>query len=173
MKIFLTAWLWGFAVMVVAAPLAIPTNAPARIELKDQFDVPQRLIFPTTNITFLTIADRRGAEQIAGWVGPVKQRFANRVDIRGLADVSTVPKFLRGMIRQQFQKSLTYPIMLDWSGDVVNAFTYVPNQVTVLVLDERGRILIRLTDVATEPQLQEVYATLDRALAQRQVRGKP
>ena len=43
-------------------PQPIPTNAPACIELRDQFDSPQRLTFPATNLVVLTIADKTGAE---------------------------------------------------------------------------------------------------------------
>ena len=173
MRIFLTTLLCGFALAAAAAPSVVPTNAPSHIELNDQFDVPQTLSFPTTNITLLTIADHKGSEQIAGWIAPVKQRFGTRLDIRGLADVSPVPRFLRGMIRKQFQKAQSYPVMLDWSGDVVNAFNYVPDQGNVLVLDGRGRILKRLVGAATETALQELYAVLDHALASRDASRQP
>ena len=105
MKIFLITLLCGFALAALAAPAVVPTNAPARIELNDQFDLPQTLSFPTTNITLLTIADHKGSEQIAGWIAPVKQRFGTRLDIRGIADLSPVPRILRGMVRKQFQKA--------------------------------------------------------------------
>ena len=173
MRIILTTLLCGFALATVAAPTVVPTNAPARIELNDQFDVPQTLSFPTTNITLLTIADHKGSEQIAGWIAPVKQRYGTRLDIRGIADVSPVPRILRGMIRRQFQKAQSYPVMLDWSGDAVNAFTYVPDRVNVLVMDGRGRILTRLTGAANEPALQELYGVLDRALASRDASRQP
>ena len=167
MRIFTALLLCGLVAVARAAPPVVPTNAPARIELNDQFDVPQQLSFPTTNITLLTIADHKGSEQIAGWIAPVKQRFGTRVDIRGLADLSPVPRILRGMIRRQFQKAQSYPVMLDWSGDAVKAFTYVPDQVNVLVMDGSGRILTRLTGAANEPALRELYAVLDHALARR------
>ena len=142
----------------------IPTNAPACIELNDQFDAPQKLSFPTTNITFLTIADHKGSEQIAGWVAPVKQRFGSRVDIRGIADVSPVPRFMHGIIRKQFQKAQAYPVMLDWSGDAVKAFTYEEDKANVLVLDGHGRILKRLAGAADESSVRELCATLEAAL---------
>ncbi|MEK7781867.1 MAG: hypothetical protein AAB370_10255, partial [Verrucomicrobiota bacterium] len=63
------------------------TNAPACIELPDQFEKPQKLSFPKTNLTVLTIADRKGSEQIAAWVEPVAKKFGTRVDVRGIADV--------------------------------------------------------------------------------------
>ena len=164
MKSFLAAIFSFLALSLNAALTPVPTNAPAYIELNDQFDAPQKLSFPTTNITFLTIADHKGSEQIAGWVAPVKQRFGSRVDIRGIADVSPVPRFLHGMIRKQFQKAQSYPVMLDWSGDTVKAFTYVEDKANVLVLDGRGRILKRLAGAADETLLRELCDTLDAAL---------
>ena len=165
MKNFAAAILIFLVLRLNAAPLSVPTNAPACIELNDQFDVPQKLSFPTTNITFLIIADHTGSEQIAGWVAPVKQRFGTRVDIRGIADVSPVPRFLRGMIRKQFKKAQSYPVMLDWSGDAVKAFTYVEDEANVLVLDGHGRILKRLAGVADDASIRELFAVLDAALA--------
>jgi hypothetical protein len=173
MRIFLTIFLCGIGWAAAAAQLVIPTNAPARIVLNDQFEVPQTLSFPSTNITLLTIADHKGSEQIAGWIAPVKQKYGARLDIRGIADLSPVPRLLRGMIRKQFQKAQSYPVMLDWSGDAVNAFTYVPDQVNVLVIDESGKILIRLTGAANDAALQKLYEVIDRALASREALSKP
>ena len=148
-------------------PSITPTNAPSSIELHDQFGAPQTLSFPATNVTLLTIADKKGSEQIASWVAPLKQRFGKRIDIRGLADVSTVPRPLRGMIRRKFQKFQTYPVMMDWSGEAVKAFTYVPDKANVLVLDGRGQILQRISGEANPKAVQDLCAAIDRALVNR------
>lgn len=150
-----------------SGPSIIPTNAPSLIELHDQYDVPQTLSFPATNITLLTIADRKGSEQVASWITPLKQRFGKRIAIRGLADVSTVPRPFRGLVRKKFQKLQSYPVMLDWSGNTVKAFTYVPDKVNVLVLDERGQILKRISGEANPDALQELFAAIDDALVHR------
>ena len=148
-------------------PSSTPTNAPSRIELHDQFDALQTLSFPATKVTLLTIADKKGSEQIAGWVAPLKQRFGKRIDIRGLADVSTVPRPLRGMVRMRFQKSQAYPVMMDWSGKAVKAFTYVPDKANVLVLDAHGQILKRISGEANPQAVQDLCAAIDRAQANR------
>ena len=145
-------------------PSITPTNAPSSIELHDQFDAPQTLSFPATNVTLLTIADKKGSEQVPGWVTPLKQRFGKRIDIRGLADVSTVPRPFRGMVRKKFQKLQTYPVMLDWSGEAVKAFTYVPDKANVLVLDGHGQILKRINGEANPKAVQDLCAAIDRAL---------
>jgi hypothetical protein len=148
-------------------PPSTPTNAPSSIELHDQFDAPQTLSFPATNVTLLTIADKKGSEQVAGWVAPLKQRFGKRIDIRGLADVSAVPRLLRGMVRKKFQRLQTYPVMLDWSGAAVKAFTYVPDKANVLVLDGHGQILKRISGEANPKAVQDLCAAIDRALINR------
>jgi hypothetical protein len=154
-----------------AAPQAessiTPTNAPSSIELHDQFDAPQKLSFPATNVTLLLIADKKGSEQINGWIRPLTERFGKRIEVRGLADVSTVPRPLRGMVRMRFQKSQTYPVMMDWSGEVVRAFTYVPDKANVLVLDGHGHILKRLSGEANPSAVQALCDAIDRALAGR------
>ncbi len=143
----------------------IPTHAPAVLVLRDQFDAPQTLAFPTTNITFLTIADRTGSAQLAGWIAPVEHRFGKRIDIRGIADVSAVPRVLRSLVRKKFRELQTYPVMMDWTGDAVKAFNYVPDRANVLVLDGRGWILLRCNGPATGHQLQALYAAIDAARA--------
>jgi hypothetical protein len=171
MKQFLSLLFVTVAIGVSAAPQSessiIPTNAPSSVELHDQFDAPQKLSFPATKVTLLTIADRKGSEQIAGWVAPLQLRFGTQIDIRGLADVSKVPRPLRVMVRLRFQKLLTYPVMLDWSGEAVNAFTYVPDKANVLLLDKRGRILERISGKACEKSVQDLCAAIDRTLANR------
>jgi len=169
MKLSLAIFMLAAAMRLHAAPPTetprVPTHAPAVIELRDQFDAPQKLSFPTTNVTLLTIADKNGSEQIPGWIAPLKQRFGPRIDIRGIADVSAVPWPLRNWVRKKFQKVQSYPVMMDWSGDAVKAFTYVPDQANVLVLDRRGQIIKRLSGAATQPSVQEVFVAIDRALA--------
>ena len=141
------------------------TNVPAKIELSDQFEAKQSLVFPTTNLTFLVIADKTGSEQLAAWVAPVKEKFGNSVAIVGIADVSAVPRPMRGMVRKKFKKAQAYPVMLDWSGDTVKQFAISPNQANVLLVDYRGNILKRMTGKATAAAIKELCETIEQNLA--------
>ena len=169
MKVVCSMLLVMLACRAIAAPITeaavLPARAPALLVLRDQFDLPQTLAFPSTNIVFLTIADKAGSEQLAGWIAPVKHRFGERINIRGIADVSPVPRLLRSLVRKKFRELQTYPVMMDWTGAAVKAFTYVPAQANVLVVDGRGQILLRTSGPATERALQELCAVIDRALA--------
>ena len=144
---------------------ALPTNAPTRIELRDQYDTVQTLTFPTTNITVLTIADKRGAEQIADWIALLKSRYAGRIQIRGLADVGGAPGFVQGKIRRKFQESHKYPVMLDWTGKVCAQLGYEKGVANILILGHDGAILGRSTGPATERAGAEFNVALEKTLA--------
>lgn len=158
----------GMALIANAAPMnqlaSLVTNAPACIDLPDQFEAQHKLSFPTTNLLLLTIADHKGSEQVASWVAPVHNRYGLRVAISGIADVSAVPGWLRGVVRKKFRQRQSYPVMLDWSGATVKAFASAPDCVNVFVVDERGRILKRFTGEAQAGGLAELYSTIDLAL---------
>ncbi len=147
-----------------------PTNAPACIELPDQFEQPQKLSFPNTNITVLTLADRKGSEQIAGWVEPVAKRFGTRVAVRGIADVSAVPRLLRGTVRSAFRKEQSYPVMMDWSGKEVAKFAPKENVTTVLLIDGRGKILRRYEGVARQAEVEELCKLIQELLPNPQIK---
>ena len=144
---------------------ALPTNAPPRIELRDQYDAPQTLAFPTTNVTVLTIADKKGAEQVDGWITALQLNYAGRVDLRGLADVGGAPGFVQGRIRKKFQETRKHPVMMDWSGTVCAQFGYKKDVANILVLDRDGVIHARFTGATNRAVLAKAHAALDQALA--------
>jgi len=141
-----------------------PVRAPASIELRDQYDAPQRLAFPATNVVVLTIADKKGSEQIDGWVAALKAGYAGRIELRGLAEVGGVPGLLRGKVRKKFQETRAYPVMMDWSGTNCAALHYQKNVANVLVIGRDGSILGHATGPAREPALKELLSAIDAAL---------
>ena len=145
--------------------IGLATNAPACIELRDQFDSPQKLAFPTTNLTLLTIADKKGSAQVDGWIAALKPRYSGSIAIRGLADVGGAPGFVQGRIRKGFQELRRYPVMLDWSGKVCAQLGYKKDEANILVLDRNGRIHARFTGVATAVAVAEAGVVLDKLLS--------
>ena len=160
----------AFALMQVAGSGSageahlLATNAPACIVLRDQYDAPQKLSFPTTNITVLTIADRKGSDQVDGWIAALKLRYSGRIHLRGLAEVGSVPAFLRRKIRKRFQETRTYPVMMDWSGKVCARLGYQPDLANILILGRDGSILGRFTGGAVETNRAAAFDALDKAL---------
>jgi hypothetical protein len=167
MKVFILNLVACFPVFchcIAAEESKMRAHAPASIELRDQYDVLQRLAFPATNVVVLTIADRKGSEQIDGWVEVLKARYAGRIELRGLADVAGVPGFVRGKVRRKFQESRSYPVMMDWSGKVCAQFGLHPGLANVLVIAPDGNIQARAVGPAREPALRELSSVIDAAL---------
>ena len=144
---------------------ALPTNAPLRIDLRDQYDTPRTLAFPTTNVTVLAIADKKGAEQVGGWINALQPNYAGRVELRGLADVGGAPGFVQDRIRKKFQETRKHPVMMDWSGKVCAQFGYKKDVANILVLGRDGVIHARFTGATNGAVLAKAHAALDQALA--------
>jgi len=139
-------------------------KAPPSIKLHDQYDAAQFLSFPATNVVVLTIAGKKGSEQIDAWVAALRPRYGRRIEIRGLADVAGVPGFLQGKVRKKFQESRSYPVMLDWTGDVCASFGFQPGVANVLVIARNGTILARVAGPVHESGLKELSQGIDTAL---------
>lgn len=167
MKAILTVAVLCFSLYLghAAEKKSVPINAPAHIELHDQYDAAQTLTFPTTNVTVITIADRRGSEQVAGWVDLLKSHYLGRIQIHGLADVGGAPGFIQGKIRRKFQESHKYPVMLDWTGKVCAQFGYEKEVANVLIIDAAGVIVGRFHGPASEQNSAEFRKALEKALA--------
>jgi len=162
LSVFAAVAVLSFPVSLVAQTIERPpTRAPARIELRDQFDAPQSLTFPTTNITVLLIADRQGSEQVNQWVTVLKRKCADPVSIRGLALVTGVPKFLRARVCAEFRAKRKYPVMMDWSGKVCEQLGYRSGVANVLIIEPDGLIRARFEGSATEPRAGEAMKMLD------------
>jgi hypothetical protein len=158
-------------VLLVAAAAAAetaPTNsAPvvAAFELRDQYDTLHRISFPAATVTVLMVADRKGSEQIGGWVAPLKERYAERIAIEGLADLSQVPGLLRPMVKNKFGKRHTHPVMLDWEGRVARGFRYQTDKANLFVIDREGRVAGQFAGTSNEAALKALFASVDLAVS--------
>jgi len=141
-----------------------PTNAPALVELQDQFGKQQKLAFPNQEVTLLAIADKKGSAELNAWIAALKPRYAGRIDIRGLADMGGVPGFLQGYICRKFQATRRFPVMMDWSGKVCDRFGYRHGVANILVIDADGMIRERVCGAATEEGVTRISDALDAAL---------
>ena len=148
-----------------AGSSSLATKAPASIELSDQYGVLQKLNFPTTTMTLLTIADRKGSEQIDGWISLLKPRYGDRINLRGIADVGGAPSLVHGMIRKKFQETRKYPVMLDWSGQISTQLGYKKNVANILIIGCDGSILGRISGAATDSNRAAVLEIVDKSLA--------
>ncbi len=139
-------------------------NKAAEFELKDQYDKLEKFQFPNNKVTVLTFGDRKGSGQIESWVRPLWDRYQDRIDQKGIAVLSSVPSFARGLVRRIFRSKVRYPVLLDWKGDVSRAYRYEGGTANLYIIDKNGKIVLKLTGEADQLLLNRVYQQIDRLL---------
>ncbi len=152
-------------------PAGRSTNAPSCIELRDQFDAPQRLCFPAMKVTVLTIADRKGSEEVDGWIAALRPLYAGRVDFRGLANVAGVPGLLQAKVRRKFQETRKYPVMMDWSGTACAQFGYQREVANILIIDRDGSIRARIHGSPSHAAVAAARVAVEAALASAEAKA--
>ncbi|NBO64495.1 MAG: hypothetical protein EBU88_06580 [Acidobacteria bacterium] len=144
------------------SPSIVAVERAAPFELKDQYNQTNVYRFPRSKPTIFVFGDRRGSEQIEGWVRPVWDRYQERVDQKGVAVLSAVPAFMRGIIRSMFRSKVKYPVLLDWTGDVARSYSYQSGKAILVLIDQQGEVVLRLDGPVSRNGLQLLYARIDR-----------
>ena len=154
-----------FAFLAIGSTLlATPPQRLSDFELADQHSITRSYRFPKGKVTAMTIADRKGSEQLAPWIQSLYARYERRIDIDGIADVSAIPKIYRGIVFEVFRKKLTHSVMLDWGGSVVSRFGYERGVANIYIIDRSGRILKHVTGPLNDAAKQELFEALDHAI---------
>ena len=92
-------------------------------------------------------------------------RYKESVRLEGVAELSAVPGFMRGMVRALFRKKVEYPVLLDWSGKVSQGYAYEKGEVNLFVLRHDGAICLKAIGAVTPRTLQLVTDQIDRLMA--------
>lgn len=147
--------------LLVMGTVAANNRAP-EFELMDQYGNAQIYRFPTTKVSVLIFGDRKGSSQIEGWVRPLYDRYQDRVNIKGIAALSSVPSFARGMVTRIFKSQVKYSVLLDWTGKVTKSYSYEEGKANVFVVSPSGEILLRMNGTASQAGLEQVIAQVNK-----------
>ncbi|MBS1813164.1 MAG: redoxin domain-containing protein [Acidobacteria bacterium] len=146
---------------VMAANNAANNRAP-EFELTDQYGNAQSYRFPTPKVNVLIFGDRKGSGQIEAWVRPLYDRYQDRINIKGIAALSSVPSLARGMVAKIFKSQVKYPVLLDWTGNVTKSYQYEEGKANVFVVSPNGEILLRINGAASQAGLEQVIAQVNK-----------
>lgn len=133
-------------------------------ELKDQYNQSTSYRFPKAKPTILIFGDRKGSEQIEGWVRPLWDRYQDRIDQKGVAVLSTVPSFMRPIIRTMFRSQVKHSVLLDWTGDVSRAYHYSSGTANLFLIDRQGQVILRLTGPFNPAGMKQLCDRVDSLL---------
>ncbi len=80
--------------------------------------------------TIIILSDRAGSDFVDNWVKPLQKALGSKVKFVPVAEVSSAPGFVHGMIRSGIRDKYNYPLYLDWEGDTYRYYqckAEVPN----------------------------------------------
>lgn len=134
-------------------------------KLDDQFKKTHDQSFPKSRVSIFAMADRKGSDQLEDWITPFYKRYTDQVDICGIANLKGVPGLLKPMIRKVFKSGVDYPVMMDWSGEICEAFSYKPKVADIFIITKGGMVTFRTSGAASEEKLNACYVIVDALLA--------
>lgn len=144
-------------------PLAGRPKAP-NFQLENLRGEQQNFTFPRPKILILAIADQGGSSEMENWIKPLYDRYTDRVDIQGVAELAAVPKFARGIARGIIDGMVEQPILLDWTGNVSQQFGAQKQTANVYVISTEGYILAQASGTAQLDKLKALARVVDEAL---------
>ncbi len=157
--------------VVAAADTSAVISQEARVHpqateftLKDQYDRTRVYRFPQETVSVVFFADYTGSGQLEDWIRPLYDRYQQTIGIYGVADLSAVPGFMRGLVVRAFRTQLQYPVMFDWQGTISRSYVAQSGQDNLYLIDTRGRIVLQLDGAVSPERLQRVTAQIDRLL---------
>jgi predicted transcriptional regulator len=150
--------------LAAAVPAQVPVNtAGPGFTLQDQFDRTVSLRQFAGRVVVLIASDKEGSGHNAAWIRAIKDKYAERVVIQGIADVSSVPFFLKAKIRSDFRKDGA-SILLDWKGGVFRAYGFAKAVSNIVVIDKSGAVRYLHAGSAEPAAIAEAFRALDLAL---------
>lgn len=156
------------SIMLTWAAVAGGGGRLSTFRLADQFGAEHRIEFPRARPVLLVVGDRRGSEEVGGWVPPLRERWAHGADIVGVADVSAVPGFLRGRVTAGIRREFAaWPLLLDFEGRVTSALPCVRRAANVFLVATNGAIAAAANGPADPAKLAALAAQVDAVVPPR------
>ncbi len=153
--------------LLLCLTLVTAVNAQAKVQnfgLKDQNDKYTEVSFPSDRPVVLIFGDRKGAGQIDGWSQPIYKKYEGKVYVFGIASLGGVPSYARGLVRRLIKRQTSYSVLMDWGGKVARSLGYEKDKAMLVVVDKNGTVLVKKYGAASESELEQLYAELNRKL---------
>lgn len=161
MRLLLIVMMFLLSVAGASAENAVGEKA-VPFALQDQYEKPVSLRQYDGRIVVLLASDKEGSSQNAAWVKAIRDKYADRVAVQGIADVSSVPFFLKGKIRNEFKKGGD-SILLDWEGGVFRSYAFARAVPNIVLINKRGVILYRTSGKASPEAVRELFRKIDES----------
>lgn len=115
--------------------------------------------------TVIVMSDRAGSDYTTKWSEPLHTKFKERVQFVAIADVSSVPSFIKGLVCSKFKEAFANSILLDWDGDVCEYYVLQPGIPNVLFLDAQGVVRLHTWGKGAPEHVEAFTLNVERILS--------
>lgn len=112
----------------------------------------------------LFIADRAGSKLTPNFTKVLEPKYRGKATFIAVANVSSVPFFLKGFIRGKFQENYSYTVLMDWKGVLWEHFSCKDDVTTVVYIDPAGIAKFKLSGTGTDKELEQIQTYLESNL---------
>lgn len=151
--------------VAIGSGVASAQERVANFGLRDQNNRYKEVNFPSDRPVMLIFGDRNGAGQIGGWSQPVYTEYSSRIYLFGVASLSGVPSYARGLVRRLIKQQTSFPVLLDWGGLVAGRLGYEKNRAFVVLVRQDGSIVSKRSGPATSDAVRDLKAEIDKLLS--------
>lgn len=110
------------------------------------------------------IADRAGSKLTPNFTKVLEPKYRGKATFIAVANVSSVPFFLKGFIRSKFQENYTYTVLMDWKGVLWEHFSCKDDVTTVVHIDPAGIAKFKVSGTGTDKELEQIQTYLESNL---------
>lgn len=157
-----------FLALVEATAIFASTPVGSRVPdytIEDQFEHEWKSSSFKGTITVYVLSGRDGHEYSENWTRTLIPRFrSSPVTFVPVADVQTVPGFLKGLIRGKFKDNFKYSVLLDWEGTLITAFQMVEGYPNFVIVGKDGVVRHTTHGTGTKQQVDAFATRLQQVL---------
>jgi len=142
-----------------ASSSLVNSRAP-EFALQDQYDKPATTRQWEGSTVVLIGSDKEGSEQNFSWRKTISERYGDLIVIQGIADVRSVPFFLKSRIKKDFQKNKT-SILLDWDGVVFKSLDLKKSVSNIVLIDKNCMVRYIQSGPADPGSVSRLFREID------------
>lgn len=112
----------------------------------------------------LFLADRAGSKLTPNFTKVLEPKYRGKATFVAIANVSSVPFFLKSFIRGKFRENYSYTVLMDWDGYLWEHFSCKDDVTTVVHIDPNGIAKFKVSGTGTDKEIEQVQSYLDTVL---------
>jgi hypothetical protein len=110
------------------------------------------------------LADREGSKLTPNFTKVLEPKYRGKAVFIAVANVSSVPFFLKSFIRGKFKENYNYTVLMDWKGILWEHFDCKDDITTMIHIDPNGIAKFKASGTGTEKELVQIQTYLDATL---------